>query len=170
MPAFAEPAADAPQQGPPQAGPTQPVDSIMAPEIAFPMEPVTPAELFYQSVDPKHEGEKPSIYTDMSIGLTFAAPTPIEQTKLEMARAAVEAARAAGTLEVVPNGLSHTDPSPEAEQAKQAALRAPSASLPPDPAAGSGVSIQPIQETGPSGLTPVEIQKLAEQAKGGGAR
>lgn len=160
----ADDSGDAPRQGPARETSPQPVTAIEAPPAsALPTtsESQTPAELFYRELPPVGSTDKTSIFTDMGFGLPAASPTLSEGTKLEMARAAVEAARAAGTLYIVPTGATRTEPSQEAEQAKLNLLHTtPPASLRADPAAGVGVEIPPIQLVGPPELTPAELEKL----------
>jgi hypothetical protein len=87
--------------------------------------------------------------------------TDHERAKLEMARAAVEEARAAGTLHstVIPEDAAPlTDEDREA--AKQRRLEGhTSPELDDDPVAGVGAELPAIQEIGPDGLTPAEIAK-----------
>jgi hypothetical protein len=173
--AIADGAAHGPQQGPAQSSPPQQTEAIQAPPVAVSpsgaVAPTTPGVLFYRSVPPSDPLDKGSTCTDMGAGFPAGPPTENERAKLEMSRAAVEAARAAGTLFISPIVAAHADPSAEAAQAKLDALSATRpAQLPPDPAAGIGVPTPPVQLVGPPELTPAEIQKLADEVRNGGSR
>ncbi len=173
--AIADSTTEGPQQGPAQAFPPQEVDAIQAPTIdetslGAATSP-TQAELFYRALPPIGASDKATIYTDMGLGLPATSPTALEQAKLDMARAAVDRARAAGTLFISPSVDAHSDPSAEATQAKLNILRTtPPAQLSPDPAAGAGVEVAPVQLVGPPEMTPAEIQKIADVEKNGGGR
>jgi hypothetical protein len=159
---FASPRAE-PQRGRPEPAPSE-SERIQAPARAdvqdderrqvhaVPLEPRTvPADL------PHHRSET---LTDVG---RIQAPrlNDLEVLKLEMARAAVEASRAAGTLDArpVPDDLDPATPE-EVEAIKLQHLEALEPQLiESDPAAGIG-EFEPIQETGPPGLTEYETRKL----------
>ncbi len=82
-------------------------------------------------------------------------PTPNERLKLEAARRARTGAAAA------PSSVGDR---PSLEENKRALLEASSRTqLTIDPAAGLGIEIPEVQETGPPGLNPTERAKLLEQ-------
>jgi hypothetical protein len=126
--------------------------------------PTLPEQTARQSVviDPLDKG---SAYTDGSIDLTVGPPPALELGKLAMGRAAVDAARRAGTL-FVP-AVAGPDITPEETEAMKLERLAatPPAPVVADPAAGSGVETAPVQKTGPVGLTPAEIEKLGKETK-----
>ncbi|OGF04381.1 MAG: hypothetical protein A2W00_12700 [Candidatus Eisenbacteria bacterium RBG_16_71_46] len=101
-------------------------------------------------------------FTDAAFGSPPAPPTTLERAKLDLARAAVEASRRAGTLLLLPRieePLQELDVF--APQRKLALMRSrPPAVLRPDAAAGLAADQHPIQRVGPPGLTPLEIAKL----------
>ena len=160
---FAAPEDAAPQTGrePSPAAP-EPVESLPAPAVqptdsALPR--LTPSVLRSVSipVDPLHHHG--GLFTDSGPG----APAPLtvnERAKLEMARAAVQASRAVGTLLVVPREEEDLLTPAEREAVKQQRwAESPPAELPPDVAAGTA-EVEPVQEVGPAGLTAYERQKL----------
>ena len=106
--------------------------------------------------------QRGSVMTDASVGSPEGPPTPIEQAKLDAARLAVEASRAAGTL-FVTSLPEDTTPAThdELEAMKMQQLRARHSVAPsPDPIAGVGEDLKAVQKTGPSALTPTEEAKL----------
>lgn len=113
-------------------------------------------------VDPLDKG---SVYTDGSIDLVVGPPPALELGKLAMGRAAIEAARLAGTL-FVP-AVPGPDITPEETEAMKLERLAtmPPAPVVADPAAGSGVETPAVQQTGPAGLSPAEIEKLGKETK-----
>ena len=112
---------------------------------------------------PAEEGvHRGGVSTDGSRGGVAPEPNSIERAKLEMARAAVEASRAAGTLhamELPDDTLPAT--LEELERMKMQALAdRVSRPLPEDPAALSAGEFPSVQESGAPGLTPYEEAKL----------
>jgi len=114
-------------------------------------------------VDPQDSG---SFYTDAGLNRPASGPTERERVKLAMARAAVEASRAAGTLYNQPNLEDAAAMAPEdAEAQKLRRLRsAPVRVLGEDRSAGIGVEFAPVQKQGPDGLSAGELRKLSGQA------
>jgi hypothetical protein len=140
---------------------SEPVESLQAPAVeatGAPLPRLTPITLRSVTipVDPRyHRG---GLLTD-SDPATAAPLTANERAKLEMARAAVEASRAAGTLLVVPQEEEDLLSPAEREAVKQQRwTHTPPAELPPDVAAGTA-EVEPVQEIGPSGLSEYERQK-----------
>ena len=125
--------------------------------LPFPMM----GELFFSTIPPTEPNDKGSILTNMGAGVAPPQPNAFESLKLQMARSAIEASRAAGTLWVVPAEMPAQDPKTDALQQKLIAVQnAPSLPLQPDPAACVGGSLAPLQIAGPPGLTPQERAKL----------
>jgi len=157
-------ASDDPVNQPPENAPVQEVERIVSPESAIPMEDGVEVELpSLQSMpiagDSEHRAET---FTDARWGLPAGPITAGERSKLEMARAAIEASRAAGTLFVTALP-EDTVPATEVElQAMKMQMLEARASVPPaaDPVAGIGPSLPSVQEVGPSGLTEYEEAKL----------
>lgn len=106
--------------------------------------------------------DKGSFFTDGAHGAAPGGLTDLERAKLEGARAAVEEARAAGTLFSVRRAEEGVFPDAAAvEAAKLRTLRAMSrAPIESDPAAGIGPGFQPVQKAGPAGLNAIERAKL----------
>lgn len=121
---------------------------------------IGPLELLTLSpVDPLDRG---SDFTDAGLGRGPAAPTLDEAAKLAMARAAVEASRAAGTLYAVgprPADLGDLD---ALRAAKLDRLRSQAPAPTPAQADASGVGggLAPVQLVGPSEPTAEELAKL----------
>jgi hypothetical protein len=158
-------ASDDPVNQPPADAPAQEVERIVSPESAISMEDGV-VEVDLPSLQPtpiaadsEHRAET---LTDARLGLPAGPITAGERSKLEMARAAIEASRAAGTLFITALP-EDTVPATEAELAamKMQMLEART-SVPPaaDPAAGVGPNLPSVQEVGPSGLTEYEEAKL----------
>jgi hypothetical protein len=158
-PSFAEDAPTLASAPPAPAGQTPP---ILAPSWSEDWLPLSPAgQLFIRTLPPVSPDDKGSVYTDASDPASpAAAPNALEQEKLAMARQAVEASRAAGTLWVTPLGGSQSTPPADAEAVKLEQLRAmPSLPLQPDPAAAVGET-PPLQVLGTSGMAEQERAKL----------
>jgi hypothetical protein len=101
------------------------------------------------------------VFTDANAGLPLPEANAIERVKLEMARAAIEASRAAGTLEMQLPDDTLPATLEELQAMKEQALAAKvSAPLPADPIAGVGEELPSVQEIGAPGLTPYEEAKL----------
>lgn len=121
---------------------------------------IGPLELLTLSpVDPLDRG---SDFTDGGLGRGPAAPTALEQSKLALARAAVEASRAAGTLYAIgprPADLGNLD---ALRAAKLDRLRSQAPVPTPAEADASGVGggLAPIQLIGPAEPTAEELAKL----------
>ena len=147
------------------SAPAQEVESIVAPVSTILMEE-EPVQIEAPSLQPSqiapdadHRGAQ---FTDARLGLAAGPITAGERSKLEMARAAIEASRAAGTL-FVTELPDDTVPATEAEleSMKMQMLAARQSTPPaPDPVAGVGENIPSVQEIGPSGLTEYEEAKL----------
>ena len=174
-PASAEATGEEPRQGSAQTVPDQEVNANQAPSIGIEGAGLstipTFGEQYYRALAPIAAADKGSTYTDMGLALPSVDPTSLERAKLDLARAAVEAARAAGTLYLTTPADAHHDPSVEGARAKLDLLATtPPAQLPPDPAAAVGPTPPPVQLVGPPQLTPAEIQKLEEHKDTGGSR
>ncbi len=110
--------------------------------------------------DANHRG---AVETDAGAALgAVSALTPAERTKLDLARAAVEASRTAGTLYVteMPEDTIAATPEELASMKLQQFEARPPAPVLPDPLAGVGADLPAVQEIGPSGLSAVEEAKL----------
>jgi hypothetical protein len=108
--------------------------------------------------DPIEGLDKGSILTDLGVGLAPAAPNALEQIKLEMARRAIEASQAAGTLLVDPPLAVETGVGAEIEKS-DAVLETPANPPTSDPAACVG-DFPSLQLPGPGELSPAELGKL----------
>ena len=143
----------------------QEVENIVAPvsTILVEDEPILVDAPSLQATDiapgAEHRGGK---FTDARLGLPAAPITAGERAKLDMARAAIEASRAAGTL-FLTELPDDTVPATEAEleSMKMQRLAARQSTPPPaDPIAGIGENLPSVQEIGPSGLSEYEQAKL----------
>ena len=159
-------ASSEPERGRPEPGPASESESIEAPARAYLEDaelrhlPLSQLELLTVSPDPLHH--RADTYTDASLTIGPGAPNVLEQVKLDMARAAVDASRAAGTLHIthVPDDIAPATPE-DVEALKRQQLEATSPlTIESDPAAGVGEGFLPVQKIGPSGLTDYEIRKL----------
>lgn len=158
-------ASDDPVNTRPAPGPVQEVESLVIPRTDLAPEPddrrldVLSLSSLQVAADATQRG---GILTDASYGLPTGPTTPGERLKLDAARAAVEAARAAGKL-FITELPDCTLPATREEMAamKMQQLEARRSVPPaPDPVAGIGEDLKAVQETGPSGLTPAEEAKL----------
>jgi hypothetical protein len=158
-------ASDEPVNQAPANAPVQEVERVVSPEVANRIEegPVELEASSLQSTPVTETAEhRAEMFTDAGLGQPAGPITAAERSKLEMARAAIEASRAAGTL-FVTELPDDTIPATEAElQAMKMQQLAARGSTPPaaDPVAGIGSSLPSIQEVGPSGLTEYEEAKL----------
>lgn len=160
-------ASETPNRGPATETPAQSAESIQAPvmgpllpenlRLGGPLEPVT--------LSPVDELDRGSTFTDAGLGLRAEGDdvlNAIERAKLDMARAAVEASRAAGTLYVMgpqPGNPADLDALRAAKDALQQSM--PPAAVPSTPGlSGIGAEIDPIQLVGPTELSPAELEKL----------
>jgi len=143
---------------PPPASVSPPIAAPAWPEGWLPLSPIS--QLFARTLAPSGPNDKGSTWTDASdAGSAPAEPNPLELLKLEMARRAVEASRASGTLWVVFPGAALRPATPDVE-AKKLELRnaAPADPPRPDPSAAVGPLV-PVQIPGAPGLTPGEKAK-----------
>ncbi len=159
-------AADAPASIQPGSQPAgEEVEAIQAPAIPV-METELPLglELIPHDAVITDPNDKGSVYTDGSLGAIAGPPTALESAKLAMGRAAIEASRQAGTLQVAPTEITPDQSGDETEAMKLTRLATtPPAPVIADPAAGSGVETAPVQMVGPVGMTPEELQKLGKE-------
>lgn len=121
---------------------------------------IGPLELLTLSpVDPLDRG---SDFTNAGLGRGPAAPTRDEAAKLAMARAAVEASRAAGTLYAVGPRPADLGDLEALRAAKRDRLRSQAPVPTPAQADASGVGggLAPIQLIGPAEPTAEELAKL----------
>jgi len=124
--------------------------------------------LLLRPVPPREPADKGSEFTDAGFGLPEAGPNAIERAKLEVARQALEAARAAGTLFLLPRPTEPLDLAADRERAEalKLELRArPPAKLAPFLEAGVG-PFKALQKAGRPGLTPLEQAKLEAFLRG----
>ena len=118
-------------------------------------------ELITAKIGPVDATDRGSVMTSGGSSETYAGPTLYETRKLEMARAAIEASRVAGTLEVIPDETPGPSRTPEKilQEKLQRLLtqepQTPNGGGPPD-----WVDLPSVQENGPPGLTPKENEKL----------
>ena len=156
-------ATDTPDQGPPAEVSPQPADAIQAPvgvsESTLGLRNIEMSFVPIASLDPADKG---SIMTDAGRQGGMASPTAAEEVKLAMARAAIEASRAAGLLggTIVPGAAAAVAPSDAAQSKVRMMLARGASPLPADAASGVGVD-GAIQEFGPPELTPAELAKIA---------
>ena len=160
-------AEDAPDRSAGRASPDEETEAILAPAV-----PVVPdpgagiGQLILRELSILDPLDKGSTFTDLGFAAPAGPLTSLEVAKLEMARRAIAASRLAGTLyglalEGPPERLAPA----EAEAIKRAAWRAQApAPLPADLPSGVGVAMPPLQESGPAGLSPAEVAKLAGEA------
>jgi hypothetical protein len=124
--------------------------------------------LLLRMLAPREPGDKGSEFTDAGFGLPDAPPNAIERAKLEVARQALEAARAAGTLFLLPRRTERFDLPADRERAEalklQLLARRP-AKLAPFLEAGVG-PFKPLHKAGKPGLTPLEQAKLEAFLRG----
>jgi hypothetical protein len=113
-------------------------------------------------VAPDGVAHRGGVMTDGGLGSPASRLTVSERGKLEMARAAIEASRAAGTLYVaqLPEDTVPATPEELAAMKMQQLAARRSAAPAPDPIAGVGESFEPVQEVGPAGLSDAEQAKL----------
>ncbi len=163
LPALA--AGDAPDRGQPAPAPAQGAEAIQAPAGPLPAAvdlPYGPLQLFTLSpVEPLDRG---SDFTDAGFGTAAGAPNALELTKLDMALAAIEASRAAGTLYAV-GPQAPAPASPEDQRAaKLDLLRTRTQPAMPETAGPSGVGggLEPLQLMGPAEPTAEELAKLEQ--------
>lgn len=145
---------------PPAAAQTPPIVSPSWSADYLPLSPI--GELFLRTFVPVASNDKGSTYTSGGESASLpAGPNALEQQKLEMARQAVEASRAAGTLWVSPlDWIQQTTPPLGAAARKLEQLRtAPSQPLQPDPSAAVG-EMPSVQTPGSSELSAQERAKL----------
>jgi hypothetical protein len=158
-------ASEDPVNQPPADAPVQEIERIVSPESAILIdgEPVEVEATALQSTPIEANAEhRAASFTDANLGLPAGPITAGERSKLDMARAAIEASRAAGTL-LVTELPEDTIPATEAElqSMKMQQLEARGSVAPaPDPFAGIGPNIPSVQEVGPSGLSEYEQAKL----------
>ena len=156
-------AGDEPDRGRPAEAPAQSAEAIQAP--AAPLLPADglpygPLELLtWNPVDPLDRG---SDFTDAGLDAAPAAPSALEEAKLAMARAAVEASRAAGNLYVIGPQPAALAPPDIQRAAKLDRLRSQPPVPTPDLAgpAGIGGGLDPLQLVGPSAPSTEELAKL----------
>jgi hypothetical protein len=158
-------AGDAPDRGQPAPATAQGAEAIQAPAAPLPAAPdlpYGPLQLFTLSpVEPLDRG---SDFTDAGFGSAAGAPTALELAKLDMARAAIEASRAAGTLNAVgPQAAAFVSPEDQ-RAAKMDLLRTHTQPAMPETAgpAGVGGGLEPLQLLGPSEPTAEELAKLEQ--------
>lgn len=113
-------------------------------------------------LEPASEDDRGSYYSDGGLD-PAGPPNALERAKLEMARAAVEASRLAGTLYApAPEEIGPNFTEDEIHAIKQQRLSAMTpAQIESDTVAGVGEGLPSIQETGPQVLTPGEAEKAA---------
>jgi hypothetical protein len=158
-------AEDAPQQGKPTQADRTASEAIQGPQLPAGVDLAgrSAAELsqFLQFASGEID-DKGSSFTDAGAGRVNAGPNALERAKLDMARAAVEASRAAGTLFVSAAGPTLPERPADIEAIKlQQLLSTPSQVDGIDVPAGLDPSLEPLQQMGPDALNAVEQAKLA---------
>lgn len=162
LPAVA-PAAEPVNEPPPVAAVPQEVESLIVPAPPLGVEADAPrfdvTSLAPETVPADHE-HRGGVLTNAA--RTLPAVTAVERAKLDAARAAVEASRAAGTLFVthLPVETPRATPDELAAMKLQQLSARETVAPAPDPIAGVGVDLPAVQEIGPAGLTPAEEAKL----------
>ena len=155
-------ATDAPVRIPaptPPSSATLPILSPSWPAGWLPLSPI--GELFARALAPVDTNDKGTIYTDGSEPQSPPAePNALEQQKLEMARRAVEASRAAGTLWIAPLGGAPHTPASDGEARKLPAASGHAFTTAATGSGGSRRTSSPRAGPGTPGLTPDERAKL----------
>ncbi len=162
LPAVAAAAGPVNEPAPATAVP-QEVESLTVPAPAFapdadaPRFEVQPLAPVTVPADHEHRG---GVMTSAARALPEV--TAGERAKLDAARAAVEASRAAGTLFVthLPADTPRATPDELAAMKLQQLAARETIAPAPDPIAGIGDDLPSVQEVGPPGLTPAEEAKL----------
>ncbi len=163
---FAAFASEEPVQGSTAPMPEDEVESIVAPaaDALADLETFQLDVLWSSPIPVAPEGtfHRGGVMTDGGLGSVSSRLTVNERAKLDMARAAVEASRAAGTLYVtnLPDDTVPATPKELAAMKMQQLEARRSVPLAPDPIAGIGEGFAPVQEVGPMGLSPAEEAKL----------
>lgn len=155
-------ASDTPTQGPPVEVAPLAADAIQAPPgLSEPTVGSHTGEMVFATIAPADPADKGSTMTDAGRAGGSAAPTSAEEAKLALARAAIEASRAAGTLggAALPEPAASVAPGDIERSKVRVMLARGASSLPIDPASGVGVD-RAIQEFGPPEMTPAEIAKV----------
>jgi hypothetical protein len=157
-----------PTAEPNPTGAPDPVDSILSPDVPlvdFPGPAAAGAgPLPVASLTP---GDRGSVGTDGGSGAPPGLPNALEQLKLEMARQAIAVARGAtgeGQVTDAAEGLGGPPRAFIRDSQVTTARNLPPAQpalLPTDPVSGVGEDLPSLQEAGPVGLTPQEIEKLS---------
>lgn len=108
---------------------------------------------------PRSTDDRGGLYVDAGEGREYPGANPLELTKLEAARTAVEVSRAAGTLFTAPPLAMQIPDDPEQHKLERLRALQPTPVVHPD---GSGVVDAPTarQEAGPTGLNAHEQAKL----------
>ena len=156
-------AADEPATGPAGPAPGNETESIVAPQITDDVAANSSGVLTPVLRDlPDAEGRL-SIYTDMGEDRAYDGPNALERAKLQMAREAVEASRAAGTLMMSAAQGPVIEIDREAAMAEKMRRLAEYESSAPQPNAADGVgqSAPGIVEVGSGELNEIERAKLA---------
>ncbi len=153
-------ATETPDQGPATTAPPTASESLIAPEIATPLLTPTEGVLLLRWNDTADPDGRISSYTDLGLGVPYAGPNALERAKLEQARTAIEASRAAGTLMMAGEAIGVDRALLQALESRRFETNESSAPS-PDAAAGVGPEIEGISRVGHEGLNEVERAKLA---------
>lgn len=149
------------------------VEANRAPAIAVEESILLDGGRILRYLEPTGGDDRGSYISDGGL-VPSSEPNALEEAKLEMARAAVEASRIGGTLHAPAIEVSSpvfTEEEIHALKLQRLSAAAP-APIESDPAAGVGEDLPAIQETGPAELTPEEAAKVAAGTAigaGGGA-
>ncbi len=146
----------------------EPIHSPPPPADWVPSAPT--GELVSLARAPVEANDKGSTFTDAGARLSPQGPNLLERQKLEMARRAIEASRAAGTLDVTPiDGVEGHATAADAESRLDLLHNLPGTPLQPDPAAAIG-EMPSAQIPGSPELTPQERAKLEALREAGTPR
>jgi DNA polymerase-3 subunit gamma/tau len=152
---------------PPADPGTDGAESIQVPAIEF--VPALPGEhaplpvRIAPAIDPRDRGSE---FTDGAFDRPLTALNSLEQAKLDLARAAVAAGYASGTLPMqLPEdpGPALTEEEANAIKLAQIGRPAPGGTAPDAPGA-LGADVPPVQVNGPAGLNELERAKLEGRA------
>jgi hypothetical protein len=134
------------------------------PAVSSARKPLPRVPLVLRTVPTPPAGDKGSQYTDGGVGEAMTAPTEHERMKLDRARQAVEASRAAGLLLGASRPVTRLALSPaEMEEEKFRAMerwKTTPRTTAHHPSAGVGDGMQSVQLQGPQELSVLERQKL----------
>ena len=155
-------AADEPTRAPAEPAAADETESIVAPRIDGSATTESSVLTPVLRDIPDAEGRLSS-YTDMGEGGIYGGPNALERAKLQMARDAVEASRAAGTLmmSAIPGPVIEIDREAAMAEKMRRLEEHESSPAQPSKADGVGPATRRIFEIGPDELNEIERAKLA---------